>query len=129
MKTRISMAVLLGLLTMAVVSSQDKQSPSVDDIMTAKLVYAQKTLEALALEDYETIVSNSERLNLLSREASWQVLQTAEYVSHSDDFRRATDSLRAAGQMRNIDAAGLAYVRLTLTCLECHKHVRSQHAK
>ena len=92
--------------------------------MRAKLNHSQKVLEALVTEDYDMIANHSNSLTLLSLETDWNVLQTAEYRRLSDDFRRHSRALKKNAQAKNLDGATLAYVRMTLNCVECHKHVR-----
>ena len=40
------------------------------------------------------------------------------------DFQRSADSLAQNARDKNVDAAALSYMKLTLTCVECHKYVR-----
>jgi hypothetical protein len=94
--------------------------------MEAKLLYSQKLLGALANENYDQIAAQAQNLKLLSLESTWNILQTPEYIQHSADFRRRADHLSKAAKQKNLDAAALAYVQLTLNCIECHKHVRDQ---
>lgn len=96
----------------------------VSKYMRAKLVHSQKLLEALALEDYAAMAKQSQDLKLLSQESIWNVLQTEQYVQHSNDFRRRADALTEAAKKKNLDGASLAFVELTLNCVQCHKYVR-----
>jgi hypothetical protein len=81
-------------------------------------------LENLALEDFQAISKNSQALSLLSLAASWQVMQTPEYAQQSLEFRRAADAMTEAARNRNLDGAALAYVEMTMKCVNCHKYVR-----
>ncbi|MCA9265803.1 MAG: hypothetical protein KDA60_18200 [Planctomycetales bacterium] len=98
------------------------------DLMRLKLESAQRVLASLALEDYPAIKRDAQRLHLLSLETGWNVLQTKQYLESSESFRRSVLQLSAAADEGNVDAAGLAYVRLSLTCIECHKHMRRERA-
>ncbi len=71
------------------------------------------------------LVRESQALVLLSEAAEWQVLETADYAAESSEFRRAADGLKKAARDKNLDAAALRYVDLTLKCVHCHKYVRS----
>ncbi len=93
--------------------------------MHQKLVLAQNVLEALATEDYKAIAKGGQEMSLLSRAAGWQVMQTREYRRYSMEFRQAADDLTKAGDQKKLDAAALSYVQITLTCVNCHKHVRA----
>jgi hypothetical protein len=41
-------------------------------------------------------------------------------------FRRHVNSLVKAAKDRNLDAATLGYVRMTMSCVDCHKLVRGK---
>jgi hypothetical protein len=99
-------------------------NPMVNKLMREKLVHAQSILEGLAVEDFEKIAKGSKALNTLSEEADWLVLPGVEYVRHSSDFQRITNELTVAANNKQLDAATLLYVRLTMNCVDCHKYVR-----
>lgn len=105
-------------------TAQDQQE-QVEDVMKAKLRHAQNLLKAVALDDFDAIIKDSQALSLLSQEASWNMIQTPEYLQHSIDFRRAVDSMNKAGKEKNLDAVTLAYFQMTMRCVDCHRHVRT----
>jgi hypothetical protein len=94
--------------------------------MRLKLTHSQEVLEGIALEDFKEVRLHAEQLKLLSLDVNWQVLQTPDFVRHSEDFRRAADLLTDAADKENVEAALLAYFRLTQNCVDCHRHIRSQ---
>lgn len=107
------------------------QEPAVGDkpndvaiFMRAKLGHAQHVIEGLALADYDLIARGAHDLALASQASSWQVLQTADYARHSQEFRRSCESLRAAAKDKNLDGAALAWMEVTMKCIQCHKYVR-----
>jgi hypothetical protein len=102
--------------------SQEPQGAKV--FMRAKLEHSQKLLEGLVMEDYNAINKNAQALSLLSLAASWQVLQTPEYAQQSLEFRRAADAVHNAAEKKNLDGAALAYMEMTMKCVNCHKYVR-----
>ena len=77
------------------------------------------------MEDFKQIAKNAQEMSILSQTAEWQVYPTSEYKQHSTEFRRATDELAWHAKSKNLDAAALSYVQITLTCDNCHKHVRT----
>src|SRR5258708_3321573 len=105
-------------------SGQSERPHNVRDFMRAKLSHSQKVLEGLTTEDFDMIAKNSQAMSLLSQATNWQVLQTEEYLQQSRDFRRTADSLTEAAKKKNLDGAALAYVELTMKCINCHKYVR-----
>ena len=100
------------------------QPDRVAAFMRAKLGHADHVLEGLAVADFEMIERAAQELSLASLDSNWQVLQTEDYVRQSAEFRRACDALKKAAQEKNLDGAALAWVDVTLKCVQCHKYVR-----
>jgi hypothetical protein len=94
--------------------------------MRLKLDHAQQLLAAIALEDYEGVSRHSQRISLLTEDENWRVFQTVDYRRHSDDFRRSSNAVTEAARKKNLDGALLAYMQMTMQCVQCHKHVRNQ---
>jgi hypothetical protein len=92
--------------------------------MRLKLQHSQKLLEGIALEDFASIEKSAQQLSLLSHEENWRVFTTPEYLRHSEEFRRAVETVREAATKKNVDGAALGYVGMTLNCVQCHKYVR-----
>jgi hypothetical protein len=130
----IAVCVVVGVVWFAVSGrAQNKTEPELIDtprvgvnaLMQAKLQSAQSIIKGLALEDFELIQREAQRLELLSLDTDWNILQTNEYARISKEFREAAKKLKTAGDEKNLDAAGLGYFRLTMTCIDCHRHVRA----
>lgn len=102
----------------------DENEENISKFMRAKLQHSQKLIESLATEDYEAMAKSSQEMSLLTLAESWQVFQTADYLHESTEFRRAADAMTAAAKKKNLDAAALAYVDMTMQCVKCHKLVR-----
>ena len=100
------------------------EANKVSEFMRAKLTHSQKVLEALTTEDFAEMAKHSQEMSLLSQAENWQVLQTPEYRDRSTEFRRACDTLTEAARKKNLEAAALAYVDVTMKCVNCHKYVR-----
>lgn len=101
-----------------------KEPNEVAVFMRAKLKHSQNVLEGLTSENYDLIAKSSQEMSLLSQASTWQVLQTAEYRERSMEFRRSVDAVTEAAKKKQLDAAALAYVDVTLKCVSCHKYVR-----
>ena len=101
--------------------------PKPDDaaaLMQKKLTHAQKLLEGVALADLDKMDTHAAALAALSKQAEFKVLKTAQYDLHANEFRRALEDIRKGVQLKNVDAATLGYLDLTMACVRCHKHVR-----
>ena len=97
------------------------------EFMRMKLEYSKSVLEGLTLENYETIIKNAKALKKLSEAAEWEVPtipNATDYVVFTSEFQRLTDEMAHKAKDKNIDGATLAYLRLTMNCVNCHKYVR-----
>ena len=122
-----ALAVVAALVAVATVPAADGPAVEPDKVaafMRAKLGHSQNVLEGLTVEDFDLIDKGAQDLALASQASSWQVLQTEDYARHSDDFRRSCNALRAAAKARNLDGAALAWMEVTMKCIQCHKYVR-----
>ena len=123
-----TMLVLLFVLTagQAVTLAQSKRNRAAKEFMRDKLELSQKVLEGLATEDFDLIAAKATRLSAMSKEADWRVFENPDYDQQSILFRRQVDALTRAAKDKNLDAATLAYVRITMSCVDCHKLVRGK---
>lgn len=119
-------AAVLGGVSAADEKPKPKADPKKPSVMQRKLAHSQKLLEALALGDFAKMDANATELQQCAREASWMVIKSPKYETYSNDFVRQLDTFRAAAKKKNTDAAALAYVEITLTCVKCHQYVREE---
>ena len=120
---------VFGLYVMQLHATQEpksKQSAKTDlnTFMQLKLDHAKGILAGLATEDFEQIAKESQALTALSLQSSWNTKTTVEYLDHSSDFRRALSVITKAAHEENLDRAALAYVNMTVQCIECHRYLR-----
>lgn len=118
---------ILGLATTAMLASQGSAAPRDDlkDFMRAKLKHSQRVLEGLVMEDFDEVAKGAQEMSLLSLAASWQVLQTPEYLDYSRKFRTAADTLSEKARKKDLTGATAAFNQVTVRCVECHKYVRA----
>ena len=94
------------------------------ELMRKKLESAQNVLEGLVMEDFGMITKGAKQLNKTSAQAEFNVVDFGEYAGYASKFRRATEKLEKAAKEKSLDGATLAYVDLTMGCVQCHKYVR-----
>jgi hypothetical protein len=124
--------VILALFTTPVLAlnshGQDTPNPNKRaEFMRMKLDFSKKILAGLVNEDYDSIIDGARNLKRLSMAAEWEVPtipNVEEYLPFTADFQRITDDLQKSARAKNLDAATLAYTRLTINCVDCHKYVR-----
>jgi hypothetical protein len=109
-------------------TQEQEQQPLIEKraFMQQKVEHAKQIVEALALENYESIAKNAQDLMLISNESRWNAYQTPEYIEMSKEFRVAAERLREASREKNIDSATLSYFEMTLSCVRCHKYLRQK---
>lgn len=121
----IALSVLVARTAAPAAAQDEKRTRS--DFMRQKLEFSKNLLEGLAIENYEIIGKNAKALKLLSEAAEWEVPtipNATDYIAFTTDFQRIADDLSKQAKDKNIDGATLAYVRLTMNCVQCHKFVR-----
>jgi hypothetical protein len=102
-----------------------EEKATTKEIMRLKLGYSQNVLVGITTENFDMIDRNAERLVILSKTTNWYSRQTPEYDLFVTEFRRQAEALQRAGKEKNVDAASLAYVQMTLSCVSCHKYIRA----
>lgn len=119
-------AIALGLilLTVAFSTTGSAQLPRLSELMRQKLDHSQQLLAAVVLGDHVDVERFAHELVLISEASTWSPLQTPEYLHYASDFRESANTLIEDAQARNLDGVSLAYMEMTLTCVQCHKHVR-----
>lgn len=131
-KQTLTLVTLLAACAVLLVTTKPGQTQNTDTgsvvnieaLMLRKLHSAQSVLKGLALEDHKLIGTEAQTLQLLSLDTDWNVVQTKDYARLSTEFREAARKIQQASKDKNLDAAGLGYVQLTMTCIDCHRHVR-----
>lgn len=112
--------------SLTITLAQPKRSRATREFMREKLALSQKLLEALAIEDFELLSTRAMKLSAMTQLETWRAIETPDYDLQSLQFRRNVDALAKAAKDRNLDAATLAYVRVTMSCVECHKFIRGK---
>jgi hypothetical protein len=119
-----TLAFLLIAGTLAPLTSDAQDKGKLGKLMVAKLRSAQSLLEGLATRNFTKITRSAEELIQLSKAAEWYVFHTPRFEMHTNEFRRAAETIVQKSQEKNIDGVALAYVDMTLTCVRCHDYVR-----
>jgi hypothetical protein len=100
------------------------EDSKVQRLMRRKLEHSKGLLEGLALADHNRLIRDANALMIVTRQAEWQVMATPRYSLYSEEMQRNLDKLIKGARAKNVDAAALAYVEVTLTCVHCHDYMR-----
>lgn len=107
-------------------NSVPSRSSPAKALMRQKLTQAQSLLEGVTREDFPLIAKQARKLRALSQPAAGADSANPEYARRVDAFRHELDAIAKAADERNLDGVTLAYVKVTLSCVECHKFVRGR---
>lgn len=127
-----SIGVLLAVSAVGLAVSPSRgegpQPPTRLALMRQKLEFSKLALEGLTVENYDLIARNAKALRKLSAAAEWEVPtipNATEYVAFTGEFQRLCDELADRAREKNLDGATLSYLKLTISCVNCHKYVRN----
>lgn len=105
--------------------TQPPRRSSMEEFMAKKLHAAQKTLAGVAREDFDTIRESTLEMVELSRQSAWERMASVRFVQDTADFVSAAEFLIRMAEAKDYEGTSLGFVRLTLTCTNCHSHVRT----
>jgi hypothetical protein len=123
MRTPVGRLVLVVLMATLGGSGASTQSVQLKRVMQTKLEHAQRILGDVVTSNWVALQGDAAALQRATRDPAWAVLTEPEYVRHTTTFVRATEDLIDAAQRRDLEATPLAYVSLTLSCVQCHRYV------
>jgi cytochrome c556 len=107
-------------------ADEPAQSAKQVSLMRQKLAHAEKILEGISVADFQLVARHAGELNELTMPQKSGQPDTTAYKTHLQVFRFATNELERNAAEKNLDAASLAYVQMTLSCVNCHKFLREQ---
>ena len=104
---------------------KSKEKPALATFMRQKMEASHDIMEGLLLEDGKLINKAAKKLKSMSDTERWRVSNDIMYRNHSEDFRNAVDKLIVASKGNSIDRAALSWFDVTLSCIDCHRYVRT----
>jgi hypothetical protein len=124
----IAICIAVMVLAVAMIArGDDKQAESSQPAsywMKKKLEYSQNILAGIATADYEKIIVNGESMRNLSKIEGFIRGQTPGYRTQLHIFQESADEIVRQAKKDNVDGAALAFTQLTISCVNCHKHLR-----
>ena len=98
---------------------------AMDELMKQKLAAAQGALEAVSKDDFDQLHQVATQMIALSHKEIWEQMASPRFVQDTADFLAAVEYLDRMADARDSDGANLGFVRLTMTCANCHRHMRT----
>ena len=103
--------------------SPSSQGTRLRDVMQEKLEHSQQILSAVVTSNWVNLERHSLELLRLTEDPAWTAFMTPEYARYSGAFLQAVEDLVEAARRRDLETAPVAYVSLTMSCVQCHRHV------
>ena len=128
MNKRLLLLLTVGALSLAgwIGIATAQTSRATREVMRTKLDHSQKALEGVTAGDFEILLAAAKKLKALGSAQDWPNFDNPEYQEHKANFRRSVNALERGAVEANLDSATLAYVRMTMNCVECHRFVRGK---
>jgi hypothetical protein len=126
--TSIAILKLSGVETSAAVQVEIAAPPDkkmMEKFMTRKLAGAQHALEGVSRDDHAMIQKATAEMIELSRQAAWEQMASYRFVQDTTDFVAAAEFLSRMAVAKDAEGTSLGFMRLTMTCTNCHNHVRT----
>jgi hypothetical protein len=127
-------AAALWLLVGSFAAAQEKQPPA-DGAnepsiwMKKKLDYSQNILAGLANADFDQVAENAQAMQGLSK-LEWFIRgRTPGYRVQLEIFQDANAEIITQAKQDNLEGSALAFTQLTISCVNCHKHLRDSKPK
>lgn len=99
------------------------QTSALKSIMREKLSHSQQLLDAVVTSRWAPLEEHALALKKVTERPAWMVLQSSEYARDTTRFVRALDDLLDAARRKDLEQTPTAYNALTLSCVQCHRHV------
>lgn len=122
----LALVLTLGTLSFAQEKKDEakpaEEGPSV--WMRKKMEYSQHLLEGIATGDLDKVADNARAMQGLSKVEAFVRGRTPAYRTQLQIFQAATEDIIRQADKDNLDGAALAFTQLTISCVNCHKHLR-----
>jgi hypothetical protein len=96
--------------------------------MKSKLASSQKILADLTNGDLEAVAVDAKRMQVMNLLEDWltasELKDTSAYREQLNTFEFATKELSRHADDADLDGALESYVKMTRTCVQCHKLIR-----
>lgn len=102
----------------------DTEPTELSLFMRKKLNSSNQILEGLVVNDLDLVEQGCDELLKMSEAESWRATNDMMYMQHSREFRNSVKALRQKAKKRAIDGSALAWLDVTLNCIQCHEWVR-----
>lgn len=105
--------------------TEKEKGETLSDFMAYKMDASSLILEGLLVDNPKLILKGAKKLQEMGKAAKWRVSNDMMYRHHSEEFQTNVDKLIAAAKGDSLDRSALVWFDLTLSCIDCHRWVRT----
>lgn len=106
--------------------AEEKPERKPDVWMQKKLKFSQQILAGIAAGDFDQIAKSGDTLKGMDKIESFIRARTPRYRTQLQLFQDANDEIIRQAEAENLEGVTLAFNQLTISCVNCHKHLREQ---
>lgn len=128
-KMTVAALVVLCGWTMGLLIAQDSKKDSTKDqplnkMMEEKLEVSKRLLGAVAQNNFAKAEANAEELTRISIELGKRYPKNEQFQEFGKEYRNELQGLLKAVRKQNTEGMTFAYVKVTMSCFNCHTYVR-----
>jgi hypothetical protein len=120
---RIFASTILGFFVVLFCLGGLRETPT-QKFMRQKLEFSNRIFEGIVLERFDLITRNAVAMRKMNQTNAYLMLRNPEYLALITNFQNNLDTLYFAASDKNLDAATQAYVKVTSSCVDCHRAFR-----
>ncbi len=127
MKSKFAFAALVAGSFVVFCGHPSKADDRPANWMKQKLEMSQNILAGLTKGDFKSVETNALQMNVvnfLEKEVAQDQPYYKEYSRQLNAFETANRELLRQASAKNIEGATLAYMQLTISCVQCHRIIR-----
>ena len=114
----------MGLLLAQDTKQDSNKEQPLKKMMEDKLETSKKLLGAVAQNNFAKAEANAEELVRVSIELGKKFPKNEQFQELGKEYRNELQGLLKAARKQNTEGMTLAYVKVTMSCFNCHTYVR-----
>lgn len=115
---------IAGWSAMGQEAKKEKEQTPPSVWMKQKLSHSAAILEGLSRGDLDLVTKHAMALKALNKIEYFVRREPAAYRTQLHQFQFAIDEMARTSEEGNLDGATLAFTQMTISCVNCHKHLR-----
>ncbi len=124
MITVAALVLLCGTMGLLLAQGDSNKDQPLKKMMEHKLETSKNLLGAVAMNNFAKAETYSEELARISIELGKKFPKNEQFQEFGKEYRNELQGLLKAIRKQNTEGMTLAYVKVTMSCFNCHTYVR-----